>query len=82
MNQVWTQAHELDQIARFQRASLPLEDERPLVVEGFQRRMLADYFAGATESIILWPKKQASRRLFAAIALERASRAAPRFDDD
>jgi phage terminase large subunit-like protein len=60
---------EFEQFARFCRRHLRLEDGRPLVVEGFQRRMLADYFAGTTETIILCPKKQGKSTIVAAIAL-------------
>jgi hypothetical protein len=49
---------ELAAFCRFADRHLRLEDGRPLVAEGFQRRMLADYFAGSTETIILTPKKQ------------------------
>ncbi|MEK6272973.1 MAG: terminase large subunit [Actinomycetota bacterium] len=60
---------ELDQFARFCRRHLRLEDGRPLVVEGFQKKMLTDFFAGTTETIILCPKKQGKSTIVAAIAL-------------
>ena len=60
---------ELDQFARFCREHLRLENGRPLVVEDFQRRMLADFFAGATETVILISKKNGKSTLIAALSL-------------
>jgi len=60
---------ELDQFVRFCDSHLRLEDGRPLRVEDFQRRMLADYFAGTTETIILCPKKQGKSTLVGALSL-------------
>ena len=44
---------ELDTFARFCAQHLRLEDGRSPTLEPFQRRMLADYFDGATETLIL-----------------------------
>jgi len=51
------QKGELARFAHFCEVHLRLEDGRPLVVEDFQKRMLADFFAGTTETVILVPKK-------------------------
>jgi phage terminase large subunit-like protein len=59
---------ELDVFARFCLA-LQLEQGRPLVLEPFQRLMLADYFAGCRETLILLPKKNGKTTLLAALAL-------------
>ena len=64
---------ELDQFVRFCESHLRLEDGRPLRVEDFQRRMLADYFAGTTETIILCPKKQGKSTLVGASASSTSS---------
>ena len=48
---------------------LRLEAGNSFVLEPFQREMLADYFAGATESLILISKKNGKSTLLAAIAL-------------
>jgi phage terminase large subunit-like protein len=62
-------AAELDQFARFAERHLRLEDGRPLVVEGFQKRMLTDFFSGTTETIVLTPKKAGKSTLTASVAL-------------
>jgi phage terminase large subunit-like protein len=49
--------------------TLTAEDGRPFVVEPFQRQILADYFAGARELVVLLPKKQGKSSLVAAVAL-------------
>jgi phage terminase large subunit-like protein len=54
---------------RFCEMHLRLEDGRPLIVESFQRRTLADYFGGTTETIILCPKKQGKSTLVGALNL-------------
>lgn len=59
----------LDQFVRFCERHLRLENGRPLRVEGFQRRMLRDYFEGTTETLILVPKKNGKSTLIAALAL-------------
>jgi phage terminase large subunit-like protein len=56
-------------LCRFAESHLRLEDGCPLVVEGFQRTMLADYIAGSTEAIILTPKKQGKSTIVASVAL-------------
>lgn len=60
---------ELYRFARFCERHLSLEDGRPLLVEGFQERMLADYFDGTAETIILCPKKQGKSTLVGALSL-------------
>jgi phage terminase large subunit-like protein len=61
-------APELESFARFCSA-LVLDSGEAMVLEPFQRRMLADYFAGATETLILLPKKNGKSTLLAALAL-------------
>ena len=60
---------ELATFAAFCERHLSLEDGRPLRLEPFQRRILTDYFSGATETIILTPKKQGKSTLVGALAL-------------
>lgn len=48
---------------------LTLESGGPLVVEEFQAKMLADYFDGVIESLILLPKKNGKTTILAALAL-------------
>lgn len=60
---------ELDHFARFCGRHLRLEDGRPLILEPFQRRMLADYFDGTTETIVLCPKKQGKSTIVGALSL-------------
>lgn len=48
---------------------LTLEDGRPFELEAFQRRMLADYFAGSTETLVLISKKNGKSTLASALAL-------------
>jgi phage terminase large subunit-like protein len=48
---------------------LTLESGKPLTLEPFQRRMLADYFAGALETLILLSKKNGKTTLLGALAL-------------
>jgi phage terminase large subunit-like protein len=57
---------ELDQFARFCGRHLRLEDGRPLEAEEFQRRMLTDFFAGTTETLISVSKKNGKSTLIAA----------------
>lgn len=60
---------ELDLFADFAERHLRLESGAPLVIEDFQRTILGDYFGGATESLILIPKKNGKSTLIAALAL-------------
>jgi phage terminase large subunit-like protein len=46
-----------------------LEDGSAMALESFQRRMLADYFSGTTETLILVSKKNGKSSLLAALAL-------------
>jgi len=59
------------ELAAFERFCLALTIEQggPLRLELFQRRMLADYFAGSVETLILLPKKNGKTTLLAALAL-------------
>ena len=59
---------ELDLFGRFC-AALKLEDGRSMALEEFQRSMLADYFGGTIETLILIPKKNGKSTLLAALAL-------------
>jgi len=59
---------ELDVFERFCQG-LVLEQGGPLLLEAFQRLMLADYFAGATETLILLSKKNGKTTVLAALAL-------------
>lgn len=60
---------DLDRFCRFCERHLRLEDGRPLRVEDFQRKMLTDFFSGATETIVLCPKKSGKSTLVAALSL-------------
>ena len=50
-------------------SKLVLENGKHMKLEGFQRRMLRDYFAGVRETVILIPKKNGKTSLLAALAL-------------
>lgn len=50
-------------------AELVLEDGARMALEPFQRRMVADYFGGTIETLILVPKKNGKSSLLAALAL-------------
>ena len=57
-------------LRRSPRRFLTDESGRPLVIEGFQRLVLADYFDGARETVVLLVgKKNGKTSLFAAVAL-------------
>ena len=60
---------ELERFAAFCERHLRLEDGRPFVLEEFQKTMLGDFFAGATETLILIGKKNGKTSLLAALAL-------------
>src|SRR3990172_7556491 len=61
-------ASELDTFARFCGA-LSLEDGSPFLLERVPRTMLRDFFAGATETVIIVGKKNGKSSLLAALAL-------------
>src|SRR4051812_10199099 len=61
-------AKEVRRFARFC-SSLTLDNGRPMRLQAFQRAMLEDYFAGATESVIIIPKKNGKTTLLGALAL-------------
>jgi phage terminase large subunit-like protein len=48
---------------------LILPDRSPLTLEDFQHRLLADYFDGVRETLILIPKKNGKTTLLAALAI-------------
>jgi len=50
-------------------ADLRVESGKPMLLEPFQRTVLADFFAGTTESLILLPKKSGKSTLMAAVGL-------------
>ena len=60
---------ELERFCGFARRFLTDEQGRPLVVEPFQRQILADYFDGARETIVLLSKKNGKTSLFAGLAI-------------
>jgi phage terminase large subunit-like protein len=60
---------ELDRFCIFCAKFLTTEEGEPLVIEEFQKRILADYFDGARETIVLIGKKNGKTSLFAALAL-------------
>lgn len=53
---------------------LTLDNGKPFVLETFEKRMLRDYFAGATETVIIIPKKNGKTTLLAALALYQLDR--------
>ena len=59
---------ELEEFARFC-GELTLENGKPMVLEPFQRRMLGDFFGGATETLILVGKKNGKSTLLSSLAL-------------
>lgn len=59
---------ELDTFERFCR-ELRLPDQRPLVLEDFQHGLLADFFDGVRETLILIPKKNGKTTLLAALSI-------------
>lgn len=58
----------ITQFGRFCR-KLKIENGKPLKLEAFQRAMLKDYFRGATETVIVIPKKNGKTTLMAALGL-------------
>ena len=62
------EASELERFGRFCSA-LVLEDGRAMELEPFQRDMLAHYFDGSAETLILIPKKNGKSTLLGALAL-------------
>ncbi len=60
---------DLDRFCAFAERFLTDEQGRPLVIEGFQREILADYFGGARELVVILSKKNGKTSLFAALAL-------------
>lgn len=63
-----TSKSRLDAFAAFCR-TLTLTNGKQMRLEGFQRKMLADYFAGVRELVICIPKKNGKTTLLAALSL-------------
>src|SRR4051812_38990100 len=61
----------MSELATFGRfcAALTLDSGEPMMLEDFQRQMLAEHFEGASETLILLPKKNGKSTLLAALAL-------------
>ncbi len=59
----------LEHFAEFCRRFIVLDNGKPFELEPFQRRILAGYFAGVTEILVLLPKKNGKTTLLAALAL-------------
>jgi phage terminase large subunit-like protein len=59
----------LDDFADFCAEYLTLDNGLPLLLEPFQRLMLADLFGGARETLILLPKKQGKSTTLGALAI-------------
>jgi phage terminase large subunit-like protein len=59
---------DLATFARFCR-NLTVDEGGPLKLEAFQRKLLADYFGGARETLVILPKKNGKTTLLAALAL-------------
>ena len=62
-------ADELEAFARFCSNALTTEDGSPFALEPFQLEILADYFAGVREIVVLLPKKNGKSSLVGALAL-------------
>ena len=62
-------ATDLEAFDRFAAGVLTVENGQPLVLEAFQRTILADYFAGSSELVCLLPKKNGKSSLLGAVAL-------------
>lgn len=60
---------ELECFCRFCREILTTEQGEPLVIEPFQKQILADFFGGARETVVIVGKKNGKTSLFAALAL-------------
>jgi phage terminase large subunit-like protein len=58
----------IDTFAEFT-SSLTLENGQPFEIEPFELQILADYFAGVRETLVLLPKKNGKSTLLAALAL-------------
>jgi phage terminase large subunit-like protein len=59
----------LEHFAEFCRRFIVLDNGRPFELEPFQRLILAGFFAGVTEILVLLPKKNGKTTLLAALAL-------------
>jgi Phage Terminase len=63
------QTNTLEHFAEFCRRFIVLDNGKPFELEHFQRLILAGYFAGVTEIVVLLPKKNGKTTLLAALAL-------------
>jgi phage terminase large subunit-like protein len=59
----------LEHFAEFCRRFIVLDNGKPFQLEAFQRLILAGFFAGVTEVLVLLPKKNGKTTLLAALAL-------------
>jgi hypothetical protein len=59
----------LEHFAEFCRRFIVLDNGKPFELEPFQRTIVASYFAGVTEVLVLLPKKNGKTTLMAALAL-------------
>lgn len=59
----------LDHFAEFCRKFIVLDNGKPFELEPFQRVIMAGYFAGVTETLVLLPKKNGKTTLLAGLAL-------------
>lgn len=60
---------ELDRFDRFCREALTTEKGKPFVIEDFQRRILAGFFEGCRETVVIVGKKSGKTSLVAAVAI-------------
>ena len=60
---------ELDRFCDFARRFLSDENGRPLKIEGFQKKILTDFFDGARETVVVVGKKNGKSSLLGAVAL-------------
>jgi phage terminase large subunit-like protein len=60
---------DLDRFCGFAERFLTDERSRPLMIEPWQRRLLAHYFAGTRELVVVVSKKNGKTSLFGALGL-------------
>ena len=60
---------ELEAFARFCERALTTESGRPFTLEPFQREILADFFGGSRELVVILAKKNGKSSLLAALAI-------------
>lgn len=59
---------QLEAFARFCQG-LTVENGSPMILEPFEHTILTDFFAGASETLVLLPKKNGKSTLLSAVAL-------------